>query len=131
MVKPISEKSPIALNDLTRCRSSCISGTGNTAFSMPKPRALCLMQIIRFSSRFTKGRSRTSRSSVKMLALAPIPRASLRTTVIVSPLAPASERSAYFTLRQKITAASRKSNCPALIPVMIVPPPERLSTQSQ
>src|ERR1017187_302436 len=55
-----------------------------------------------------------------------MPSASVRTTVIVSPLAPASERSAYFTSRQKTPIASRKLNCSVLIPVMTVPPLSRL-----
>src|ERR1039457_5253122 len=79
-----------------------------------------------FSSRFTNGRSRTPRTRVKIAALAPMPSASVKTTVIVSPLAPASERRAYFTSRQKTPTASRKSNCSALIPFMTVPPLPRL-----
>src|SRR6266436_7796131 len=51
----------------------------------------------RFSSAFTSGRRRTPRTKLKMAALAPIPSASVSTTVIASPLARASERSA--TLR--------------------------------
>src|SRR5438093_13129313 len=45
-------------------------------------------------SRLTSGLSSTPRTTLKMAALAPIPRASVKTTVNVRPLARASERSA-------------------------------------
>src|SRR5271170_73598 len=46
----------------------------------------------RFSSRFTSGRRRTPRTTLKMAAFAPIPRARMRTTVMARPLVWARER---------------------------------------
>src|SRR5690348_5461680 len=50
----------------------------------------------RSSSRFTSGRSSTPRTSVKMAAFAPMPSASVSTTVIARPFARASDRKAIF-----------------------------------
>jgi len=43
IVKPMVEKSPIAVSDFTRDLRSMISGTENAAFSAPMPGALCRM----------------------------------------------------------------------------------------
>jgi hypothetical protein len=40
MVKPMVEKSPISLSDLTRCRRSWISGTENVVLRVRPARAL-------------------------------------------------------------------------------------------
>src|SRR6266404_2517174 len=50
----------------------------------------------RFSSAFTSGRRSTPRTKLKMAALAPMPSASVSTTVIASPLVRPSERIATF-----------------------------------
>src|SRR5215471_5366381 len=50
----------------------------------------------RSSPRFTSGRSRIPRTSVKIAAFAPMPSASVRMTVIDSPFALHSERTATF-----------------------------------
>src|SRR6516225_1073495 len=76
----------------------------------------------RSSSRFTSGRSRTPRTSVKIAALAPIPSASVRTTISVSPLALASERRAYLMSRAKTPTISPKLHPSAFVPVMSVLP---------
>src|SRR5271154_2707527 len=54
----------------------------------------------RFSSRFTSGRRRTPRTTLKMAALAPIPSARVRTTVMARPLVWARERRATFRSRR-------------------------------
>src|SRR5215469_12005259 len=59
----------------------------------------------RSSSRFTSGRSRTPRTSVKIAALAPMPKAKVTTTVKVSPFAPANDRSADLRSRRKAEIA--------------------------
>src|SRR5262245_45408908 len=50
----------------------------------------------RSSSRLARGLSSTPRTTLKMAALAPIPRASVVTTVSASPLARSRDRNAYF-----------------------------------
>src|SRR5215467_5101321 len=52
--------------------------------------------ISRSSPRFTSGRNRIPRTSVKIAAFAPMPSASVRMTVIDSPFALHSERTATF-----------------------------------
>src|SRR6266849_367739 len=57
----------------------------------------------RSSSRLTSGRSSTPRTKLKMAAFAPMPSASVSTTVIASPLVRASERAAILkSLRSDI-----------------------------
>src|SRR4029077_5545222 len=64
---------------------------------MPIPGALWRTYISRSSPRLTSGRSSTPRTSVKIAALAPIPSASVSTTVMASPLVRASERRATLS----------------------------------
>src|SRR5882724_7480277 len=66
----------------------------------------------RFSSRLTSGRSRTPRTRLKMAALAPMPSASVATTVMVSPFVRANERAANFTSFRKVMQS-----------LLFVPPP--------
>ena len=54
----------------------------------------------RFSSRLTSGLSSTPRTSVKMAALAPMPSASVRITMVASPLLRISEWNATFRSRK-------------------------------
>jgi hypothetical protein len=64
------------------------SGTEKVALSLPMPPALCHIYIyIWASSRFANGRSSTPLTTLKIAALAPVPRASVSTTVIESPFA--------------------------------------------
>src|SRR4051812_13430618 len=56
----------------------------------------------RSSSRLASGRRRTPRTTLKMAALAPMPRASVRMTVMVSPLVRERERTANFRSCQKV-----------------------------
>jgi hypothetical protein len=66
-----------------------------------------------FSSRLTSGRSRTPRTRLNIAALAPMPRASVRITVMVRPLARARERapnvlrSTFYVLRLTSAAPFR------------------------
>ena len=78
---------------------SLISGTENVVLSSPMPGALWRMYMSRFSSRLTSGLSSTPRTSVKMAALAPMPSASVRVTMVASPLLRISEWNA--TLRSR------------------------------
>src|SRR5271156_89591 len=94
---------------------SLISGTENVALSPSMPGALWRMYMSRFSSRLTSGLSSTPRTSVKMAAFAPIPSASVRITMVASPLLRISEWNA--TLR------SRKND------MFIVPSAEFISTK--
>src|ERR1700682_912315 len=55
----------------------------------------------RFSSRLTSGRRSTPRTRVKIAALAPMPSASVSTTVMASPLLRPRERSATLKSRRK------------------------------
>jgi hypothetical protein len=50
----------------------------------------------------TSGRSSTPRTTLKMAALAPMPSASVRATVIARPLLRASERAANFSSCRKV-----------------------------
>src|SRR6267142_3045771 len=61
----------------------------------------------RSSSLLTSGRRRTPRTRLKIAALAPMPSASVSTTVIARPLLRASERAANFTSFTKVRMASR------------------------
>src|ERR1700683_335239 len=54
----------------------------------------------RFSSRFTRGFRSTPRTRVKMAALAPMPSASVTTTMVASPLLRISEWNATFRSRK-------------------------------
>src|SRR5687768_9744416 len=63
----------------------------------------------RFSSRLTSGRNRTPRTTLKMAALAPIPKASVTTTVIARPLTRPSERSANLKSVMKLINGLRSS----------------------
>src|SRR5258706_10165482 len=56
----------------------------------------------RLSSRLTSGRRRTPRTTLKIDALAPIPSASVTTTVAESPLARLRERSANLRSRRRV-----------------------------
>src|SRR5260221_6676932 len=94
IVKSTVEKSPNALIVVTRDLRSLISGTENVVFSAPLPGALCRMYIRRSSSLLTSGRSSTPRTTLKIAALAPMPSASVTTTVSASPLTRASDRKA-------------------------------------
>src|SRR5271169_2050496 len=55
----------------------------------------------RFSSRLTRGRRSTPRTTLKMAALAPMPRARVRMTVMARPLVRARERRATFRSRMR------------------------------
>src|SRR6202050_2630357 len=54
----------------------------------------------RFSSRFTRGLSSTPRTSVKIAAFAPMPSASVKITMVASPLLRISEWNATFRSRK-------------------------------
>src|SRR6202142_2532529 len=60
----------------------------------------------RSSLRLTRGRSRTPRTRLNITALAPIPRARVRTTVAVRPLACHRERAPTFSSRRNETMLS-------------------------
>src|SRR5579872_6330300 len=74
-----------------------------------------------FSSRLARGRSRTPRTTLKMAAFAPMPRASVTTTMTVSPLVRIKERNANFKSCQQVMIAS----------VMRVPPSNDFSVSIQ
>src|ERR1035441_9404236 len=59
-----------------------------------------------------------------MAALAPIPNASVTTTVAVSPLARTSERTACFSSPKKSLTASATCKCLAWLSVMVLAPPQ-------
>src|SRR6266403_3371518 len=100
MVKSIVEKSPNSLTERTPPSMSLISGTENVVLSCPPLGALWRMYMSRFSSRFTSGLSSTPRTSVKIAALAPMPSASVRITMVASPLLRISEWNADLRSRK-------------------------------
>src|SRR5476649_2110551 len=61
----------------------------------------------RSSSLLTSGRSRTPRTRVKIAALAPMPRARVRMTVVASPLTRASDRAANLKSVMRLISTSR------------------------
>src|SRR5438477_3970696 len=61
----------------------------------------------RFSSRLERGRRSTPRTTLKMAALAPMPSASVRITVMVRPLVRVRERAANLRSCRKLRMASR------------------------
>src|SRR5687767_5119666 len=63
----------------------------------------------RSSSRFTSGRSRTPDTTLKIAALAPIPSASVATTVIARPLTLESDRSAKRKSASRLMRTNRSS----------------------
>src|SRR6185295_6577019 len=65
----------------------------------------------RLSSRLTSGRMRTPRTTLKIDALAPIPRASGRTTVADSPLARLRERSANLRSCRRVIVVPLHVGC--------------------
>src|SRR2546423_972895 len=91
----------------------------------------------RFSSRLTRGRSSTPRTRLNITALAPIPRASVSTTVAVSAFARARERAATFSSRRKDTTPSIMQVTPlndnllaSLSPLLSFYKPKALATSS-
>src|ERR1700724_192257 len=78
---------------------SSISGTENVLFSSPRPAALCRTYSKRSSSRFASGRSRTPRTTLKIAAFAPMPRARVAAAMIHNVRARAKERIASLRSR--------------------------------
>src|SRR5579885_3134988 len=68
----------------------------------------------RSSSRLTSGRRSTPRTTLKMAALAPMPRARVRTTVIARPLLRQRERTASLRSRPK-SSGERVTGAPFLV----------------
>src|SRR3954465_14210379 len=79
---------------------SWISGMEKVELSAPSPGALCRMYSRRFSSLFTRGRRSTARTTLKIAALAPMPRARVNATVIHNERTRDSERIAIFRSRR-------------------------------
>src|ERR1700722_11109621 len=109
MVNGMLENSPNSETERTPPSRSLSSGTEKVGFSSRRPGALWRMYISRSSPRLTRGLSSTPRTRVKMAALAPMPRASVRITIA----ARASER-----LRQwNATRISRRKDMAQASPI--------------